>query len=127
MSAERDDHIITGSIATSPVLPLARPARDSVRVASLTPVAPMATDTGRYFVQLGSYESIDAATSRYLSLSGKKADLGGDERIFIEEAEVDGTRFHRVRMGSFSSENEARAACARAGIAGSDCAVVALN
>lgn len=130
IAAERDDRIITGSIAPSPALPLARPlAGRGVQVASLEPAAPATrvTTVARYYVQLGSYESIDAATQRYLGLSSKKADLRGDEKIFIEEADVGGQRFHRVRMGAFASEREARAACARAGVAGSDCAVVAIN
>ena len=130
VAARDDDHIVTGSIPASPALPLARPVVDrGVQVASLEPAVPAASGShvARYFVQLGSYESIDAATNRYLGLSAKKADLQGDERIFIEEADVGGQRFHRVRMGSFSSERAARAACARAGIPGSDCAVVAIN
>ena len=107
-----------------------RPFTDrGVQVASLEPAAPASARSGkaRFYVQLGSYQSIGAATRRYLDLSGKKADLQGDERIFIEEADVGGERFHRVRMGGFASERDARAACARAGIPGSDCAVVAFN
>lgn len=129
-TGDRDDRLITGSINASPALPLARPAMDRrIQVASLEPAAPAGarSSVARYYVQLGSYQSIDAATRRYLDLSGQKADLQGDERIFIEEADVGGERFHRVRMGGFASERDARAACARAGIPGSDCAVVALN
>ena len=132
--ADADDRLITGSINASPAVPLARPSvrpftDRGVQVASLEPAAPASARSGkaRFYVQLGSYQSIGAATRRYLDLSGKKADLQGDERIFIEEADVGGERFHRVRMGGFASERDARAACARAGIPGSDCAVVAFN
>ena len=133
-AGDRDDRLITGSINASPVLPMARPGLDRrVQVASLAPAAPVSAGSegrsgmARYYVQLGSYQSIDSATRRYLDLSGEKVDLQGDERIFIEEADVGGERFHRVRMGGFASERDARAACARAGIPGADCAVVALN
>lgn len=133
-AGDSDDRLVTGSIDALPAVPLARPsalpfADRSVQVASLEPAAPAGarSSVARYYVQLGSYRSIDAATRRYLDLSGKKADLQGDERIFIEEADVGGERFHRVRMGGFASERDARAACARAGIPGSDCAVVAFN
>ena len=129
-AGDADDRLITGSINASPAVPLARPFADrGVQVASLEPAAPSGPRSGaaRFYVQLGSYQSIDAATRRYLALSGKKADLQGDERIFIEEADVGGERFHRVRMGGFASERDARTACARAGIPGSDCAVVAFN
>lgn len=98
--------IVTGSIAE-------KPARKPQPV-------------GRYYVPLGSYGSIDQATRRYLDVAQRYPALERDNKLKINTIKLkgDGT-FHRVRMGNFVSEREARAACGRAGFSAAQCPVVA--
>jgi len=100
--------IVTGSIAASPVRK-PQPA-------------------GRYYVPLGSYGSIDQATRRYLDVAERYPALERDNKLKINTVKLkgDGT-FHRVRMGNFVSEREARAACGKAGLSAARCPVVALR
>lgn len=113
--------LVTGSISGPVPKPLARPGRTApVRVAALPPV-------GRYYVQLGSYSSIDRASRRYFDILGREPDLQGSERVSIDTGRVSGEEVHRVRMGPFASEHSARAACKRAALPADECAVVALN
>lgn len=114
--------LVTGSISGPAPKPLARPGRAApIRVSSLAPVS------GRYYVQLGSYSSIDRASRRYFDVLGREPDLQVGERVSIDTARVSGEEVHRVRMGPFASEHGARAACKRAVIPADECAVVALN
>lgn len=115
--------LVTGSIAATAPRPLSRPGRSggSVEVASL------AAPSARYYAQLGAYSTIDRASRRYFDILGREPDLKGSERVAIDTARVSGDEVHRVRMGPFTSENSARAACARAAIPADECAVVALN
>ncbi|PKQ04283.1 MAG: hypothetical protein CVT73_13800 [Alphaproteobacteria bacterium HGW-Alphaproteobacteria-12] len=115
--------LVTGSIFSSAPRPLARPGHG----APLT-VAPLAAlPSGRYYVQLGSYGSIDNASRRYFDILAREPDLKGSERVSIDTARVSGDEFHRVRMGPFASEASAKAACARAAVRADECAVVALE
>ena len=115
--------LVTGSIFSSAPRPLARPGQ-----AALLTVAPLAAlPSGRYYVQLGSYGSIDNASRRYFDILAREPDLKGSERVSIDTARVAGEEFHRVRMGPFASEASAKAACARAAVRADECAVVALE
>jgi len=117
--------LIAGSLRASTPRPLARPGRGgAITMASLA--APQASGS-RYYVQLGSYSSVDRASRRYFDILGREPDLRGQERVSIDSAMVGGERVHRVRMGAFGSEAAARAACARAAVPADECAVVALN
>lgn len=117
--ATPNDDLITGSIDAigyGAPTPLARPGR-----------APTSAADGHYFVMLGSFQTIEGATARYINVLNRDPDLQGNERISIETVRLsDGQRLHTVRMGAFGSDSAARAACARAGLAPTDCAVVAL-
>lgn len=119
-----NDDLITGSIGASGYgapTPLARPFK-----ASMTS-APMIAADGHYFVMLGSFQTIEEATARYIDVLNRDPDLRGNERISIETVKLsDGQRLHNVRMGAFGSDGAARAACARAALAPAECAVVAL-
>ena len=106
-SQPADPHadIVTGSLA--PVTP---PARPSGR-------------TGSYYAQLGSYGTIDSASRRYFEVLNRDPDLQGDERVSIESAQSGNALVHRVRMGLFSTEAAALAACARTGFPADECRV----
>ncbi len=100
----RDGDIVTGSIKRSD-----RPAARK----------------NRYYVPLGSYDSIDEATRRYLKLARHEPALEEGRKLRIETVSLGSDRFHRVRMGDFASIRQAEAACARAGVATGQCPVVA--
>ncbi|MDO8837842.1 MAG: SPOR domain-containing protein [Parvibaculum sp.] len=127
--AWHDPHadLITGSLAASAPRPLARPGRGgAITTASLAAPAALPS-ASRYYVQLGSYTSIDRASRRYFDVLGREPDLQGNERVSIDSATIGGETVHRVRMGAFGSEASARAACARAAVPADECAVVRLN
>lgn len=118
--------LITGSIAVPPAAiphPLARPGRDGRAVEVVALSAP----SGRYYAQVGSFSSIDRASRRYFDILAREPDLQGEERVSIDTARYSGEEVHRVRMGPFSGEGAARAACARAQVAADECAVIHLN
>lgn len=95
-------------------------------------IAPKSTrkpePAGRYYVPLGSYGSIAQATRRYLDVAQRYPALEREHMLRINTIKLkgDGT-FHRVRMGNFVTEHEARAACSRAGLSVARCPVVALH
>jgi hypothetical protein len=99
-----DADIVTGSLAAKPV---SRPSADR---------------GGRYYVTLGTYDSVDRATRRYLDILGRQPDLRDNEKLSIETVTREGGRpLQRVRMGAFESRKAARAACARAGLPSREC------
>ncbi len=106
-SQPADPHadIVTGSLA-----PATAPASPSNR-------------TGSYYAQLGSYGTIDAASRRYFEILNRDPDLKGDERVSIESAQSGNALVHRVRMGLFSTEAAALAACARTGLPADECRI----
>lgn len=82
---------------------------------------------GRYFVPLGSFESVDLATKRYLQVARAVPGLEKTDKIAIQTIKVtDGTR-HRVKMGDFASVQLAQSACVKAGIVRAECPVVAVR
>lgn len=100
----RDRDIVTGSIA--------RPDRPAAK-------------KNRYYVPLGSYDSIDEATRRYLKLARHEPSLEEGRKLRIETVSLGSDRLHRVRMGDFDSIRQAETACARAGVPTPQCPVVA--
>ena len=127
--AWQDPHadLITGSLAAAAPRPLARPGRGgAITTASLAAPAALSAPA-RYYVQLGSYSSIDRASRRYFDILAREPDLRGNERVSIDSASVGGEPVHRVRMGAFDNEAAARAACARAAVPADECAVIRLN
>ncbi|MBI1260513.1 MAG: hypothetical protein GC184_02195 [Rhizobiales bacterium] len=128
-----NDDLITGSIRSSGLTatprPLARPSVYSANqpVYGASPAPAKAAPAHAYYVSLGAYSNIEAATSRYLSVLNRRPDLQGQERVSIETiTDSEGRRLHNVRMGAFDSDGSARAACARAALAPAECAVIAL-
>lgn len=98
-----NDDIVTGSIAVS-----TKPS----------------TQRSRYYVPLGSYDSIDDATRRYLFVAGREPELEENRKLRIETVSLGSDRFHRVRMGDFASIRQARVACTQAGVPAAQCPVV---
>jgi hypothetical protein len=108
---EPNDDLVTGSIVHNAALPVSRPRSHGAAM---------------YYVPLGSYGSIDQATRRYLDVARHDPALEKADKLRIETVSVKGSgKFHKVRMGNFSSGNEAKNACVSAGIASSLCLVVA--
>lgn len=106
-----NDDIVTGSIIRKAALPVSRPRSHAAAA---------------FYVPLGSYGSIDQATRRYLAVARKDPALEKTNKLRIETVSVKGaSTFHRVRMGNFSNGDDAKNACASAGIAPSLCLVVA--
>lgn len=106
-----NDDFVTGSIVHNAALPVSRPRSHGAAT---------------FYVPLGSYDSIEQATRRYLDVARQYPTLEKTNKLQIETVAVKGNgKFHRVRMGNFSSGNEAKNACASAGIASSLCLVVA--
>jgi len=122
----RDGYERGARVSQTEKAPVRDPNEDVV-TGSIRPTAvrkPVAQ--GRYYVPLGSYGSIDMATRRYLDLARREPALERNNKLKIETVSLkgDGT-FHRVRMGNFASQKEAKAACARAGLSTPQCPVVA--
>lgn len=89
------------------------------------PVKRPASHSARYYVPLGSYESIEQATRRYLDLAKAEPELERSDKLRIETVSHRGeSTFHRIRMGNFASVSSARSACARVGVSESRCVVV---
>lgn len=89
------------------------------------PVKRPAAHKSRYYVPLGSYDSIDQATRRYLDLARAEPALERNNQLQIETVSHRGENtFHRLKMGNFASISSAKSACARVGLWESRCAVV---
>lgn len=100
--AHPDDDLVTGAIS--------KPAKRARKA--------------RYYVPLGSYDSIEDATRRYLDIVHREPRIEDGRKLRIETVALDGGRFHRVRMGDFGTTGEAKAACRRAGLTPARCPVV---
>ena len=110
-----NDRLETGSIAPHAALPMTRPK-----------AAKVAAGAASYYVPLGSYQSFDLANRRYIDVARHDPALENNNKIRIETVDIAGQgKFHRVRMGNFSSKGAAENACQRAGITSSLCLVVA--
>ncbi len=89
------------------------------------PVKRPVTHRSHYYVPLGSYDSIDQATRRYLDLAKADPAMERGNKLKIETVTHRGENtFHRVKMGNFASISSAKTACAQVGVWESRCAVV---
>lgn len=89
------------------------------------PVKRPTAHRARYYVPLGSYDSIDQATRRYLDLAKAEPALERSNKLQIETVSHRGENtFHRIKMGNFASISSAKSACAKVGVWESRCAVV---
>lgn len=99
---------------------------DDLQTGSIgVPVKRPAARRSHYYVPLGSYDSIDQATRRYLDLAKAEPALERSNKLQIETVSHRGENtFHRVKMGNFASISSAKTACTKAGVWESRCAVV---
>jgi len=85
-----------------------RPALAAVPVE----VAPTDIPAGTRLVQLGAFDSREAALERWSVLEGRFSDyLTGHARV-VEPVQIDGQTVHRLRAHRFDDLDEARAFCA---------------
>jgi len=98
---------------TAPLTPLPSPPRPAAKPAarredaSAKLLAPAHADAGRYTVQVGSYN----VRAQAEALVGRLAAAGHD--AYLAEGEAGGVTRYRVRIGAFSSAEEARQAAVR--------------
>jgi hypothetical protein len=117
------------SIASEPRTPAASAQPARVQVAALEPsaTAKPAAPAGAYVVQISSQKSEADALASYKGMQRKFPGVFAGVRPSIKRAEVgDKGTFYRLRVGAWSSREEATAFCARLKTAGGDC-VVAKN
>ncbi|HEX7776081.1 MAG TPA: SPOR domain-containing protein [Parvibaculum sp.] len=119
---------LTELMRNSANAPVADPNDDVVTGSIVKPASRPAASAARYYVPLGSYGSIDQATRRYLDLARRDPRLERDNKLRIETVSLkgDGT-FHRVRMGTFATAQQARLACSHAGLSMPECPIVAMR
>ncbi|WP_167766869.1 SPOR domain-containing protein [Jannaschia formosa] len=86
----------------------------TVQVASLggaLDVDPATLAAGTRVVQLGAYDSRDAAMGEWDRLSGKFAAYMGDKRRLVQKAQSGGRDFWRLRVVGFADSSDARRFC----------------
>ena len=99
-----------------------------MRVASLapspTPAAPAASAGGAWVVQVASQKSQSDATSTFQGLERKFPGVIGGMKPSVKQADLgDKGTFYRVRLGSWTSREDATAFCVKLKSAGGDCVV----
>lgn len=78
---------------------------------------------GTHVVQVGAFDSSQAALDYFDTLSGRLGALVADKRPDIQVADVKGRTYHRLRIGPFTSKTEADRYCASLKSRGQDCLV----
>jgi SPOR domain len=117
------------TIASEPRAPAASAQPARVQVAALEPsaTAKPAAPAGAYVVQISSQKSEADALSSFKGMQRKFPGVLAGVRPSVKRAELGGKgTFYRLRVGAWSSREEATAFCARLKTAGGDC-VVARN
>lgn len=95
------------------------PARPGETVAPAAPavvlgheVDPAAIDAGARLVQLGAYESAEAARAQWEAIAGQNPELFHNRNWTIEQGESGGRTFYRLRAIGFDGLSDARGFCA---------------
>jgi hypothetical protein len=117
------------SIPSEPRTPVASAQPAPVQVAALEPsaTAKPAAAAGAYVVQISSQKSEADALASFKGMQRKFPGVFAGVKPSIKRAELgDKGTFYRLRVGGWSSREEATAFCARLKTAGGDC-VVARN
>jgi len=116
--------------SSRPVTPtaVAQQAQKPMRVASLAPspapAAPAASAGGAWVVQVASQKSQSDATSTFQALERKFPGVIGGMKPPVKQADLgDKGTFYRVRLGAWSSREDATAFCVKLKSAGGDCVV----
>jgi hypothetical protein len=117
------------SIASEPRAPVAAAQPARIQVAALEPsaTAKPAAPAGAYVVQISSQKTEADALASFKGMQRKFPGVFAGVRPSIKRAELgDKGTFYRLRVGAWSSREEATAFCTRLKTAGGDC-VVARN
>ncbi|MEM1380907.1 MAG: SPOR domain-containing protein [Pseudomonadota bacterium] len=89
--------------------------------------APAATTTAAvvatHVVQVGAFDSDQAALNYFDQLAGRLGGLLSGKRPDIQRATVNGRVYHRLRIGPFTSKSDATAYCNQLKTRGQDCLV----
>lgn len=118
---------VTGA-ATSEVPPPSRKpeAVEPAAIRTAEPVrqrASAAAVAGTHVVQVGAFDSTEAAYAYFESLAGRLGSFVASKKPDIQVAEVKGRTFHRLRIGPFGSKDEADSYCTQLKSRGQDCLV----
>lgn len=109
--------------------PRTEPAEaEQVVVAAAEPVAaeptsapPAAVGPAMFQVQLAALNSVDEVERRWEQVRADHADLVGALTLDIQEMNIDNLQLYRLRIGDFTSREEASALCRRLTERGVDC------
>lgn len=83
----------------------------------------VAAAAGTHVVQVGAFDSNQAALDYFDGLAGRLGTLLSGKRPDIQKATVKGRVYHRLRIGPFTSKDSANAYCSRLKAQGQDCLV----
>ena len=105
--------------------PIQKPAPRPAPVALSTP-KPVFNTTGGFVVQLSAVKSTDAVERGYTSAKSKAPDLFSGAQLLVKTVDL-GPKgvWHRIRVGSFDSRENAAAFCQTYKARGGDCIVTA--
>ncbi|WP_375207354.1 SPOR domain-containing protein [Hyphococcus sp.] len=81
---------------------------------------------GTHVVQVGAFRSNNEATTQWARMQSKLGDYLDGKSYDIEEAVVNGTEYHRLRVGPFQSSDAAKTYCAGLKERGQDCLIKSL-
>ncbi len=82
--------------------------------------------SGTHVVQVGAFRSNDEAMAQWGRMQTKLGDFLNGKSPDVEQATVNGTDYHRLRVGPFSSSDAAKAYCADLKERGQDCLIKSL-
>ncbi|WP_134724418.1 SPOR domain-containing protein [Paracoccus luteus] len=112
-------------------LAAAAPASDAAPVAALAiapesapaaePPAAARPAAGAPLVQIGAFDSNAIAQSEFTRVSGRFGALFSGKAPVVQEHQVNGRTFYRLRVAGFDSRDDARRFCAALIEAGTDC------
>lgn len=95
-------------------------------------VAPASTSSasdarsGSHVVQVGAFRSNNEAMGQWGRMQTKLGDFLNGKTYDIEQATVNGTEYHRLRVGPFDSSDAAKTYCAGLKERGQDCLIKSL-
>lgn len=96
--------ILPAAVAAEPAAAVSAPVSGAeVDMASVTP--------GTWLVQLGAYETPEAARSDWTRIAGRYPELMADKQFFIQSSVSGGRTFYRLRALEFADDAESRRFC----------------
>ncbi len=115
--AEAADPAPLASGALGAPRPLPRPEDEPVEVAARSgqvgagEIAPSELEKGTRLVQLGAFETADAARDQWSSIGARFTDNFADKRMVVQQATSGGRTFFRLRAEGFTDLADARRFC----------------